>query len=105
MNGSGPDRAILARAVASAISAVSGVARMSPGWGVQVGTQHPGGTVVGVSLLEDAVVAHIVLDRLPVIEVTDPALAAAQAALRALGDPRPVEVVVDDIVVEAFGDG
>ncbi len=102
MSEPGPDRGELARAVAAAVASVPGVARMSPGTGIVVATQYAGGTVIGVVLRADAVVAHVVLDRLPVSLVTDPALLAATSALRALGDTRPVEMVVEDIVLEAL---
>lgn len=75
---------------------------MSPGPGVGATTQYAGGSVVGVVLRADVVVAHVVLDRLPVALVTDPALVAATAALRTLGDARSVELVVEDIDLEAF---
>lgn len=100
MSGTGSDRGTLAQAVADAVASVPGIARMSSGPGVPVGTQYAGGTVSGVKLRDELVVAHVVLDRLPVLAVTEPALSAAEAALRALGDSRPVELVVDDIVLE-----
>ena len=52
------DRAVLAAAVAAALARVPGVARLSPGTGVEVATQFAGGKVVGVGVRGDAVVAR-----------------------------------------------
>lgn len=98
-----PDRATLARAVSEAVRAVPGVAGLSPGHHVQVGTQFAGGVVAGVALFLDSVAVHLVVDCRPLVEVVEPARAAAVAALRSLGDPRTVEVVVEDIVIEPAG--
>ena len=61
------DRAALAAAVATALARVPGVARLSPGTGVEVATQVAGGKVVGVAVRDDTVVAHLVVDRLDLV--------------------------------------
>ncbi|MGH9129367.1 MAG: hypothetical protein ACRDY2_10510 [Acidimicrobiales bacterium] len=96
-----PSRGALAAAVAEAVRSVPGVARLSPGHGVEVGTQFAGGTAIGVALRPDAVVVRIVAGYLPLVDVVEPARAAAHAALRQLGDQREVEVAVDDIDLDA----
>ncbi|MGH9067106.1 MAG: hypothetical protein ACRD0J_06415 [Acidimicrobiales bacterium] len=90
-------RAALARAVADAVARVPGVARLSAGGRVEAATQYPGGKIVGVVITGPEVVVHVVLDRLPVDTVAEPARDAASAALRRLGDEREVEVVVEDL--------
>ncbi len=82
-----------------------GVAGLSAGRGVQVGVQFPGGTVQGVALQAGAVVVHVVVDQFPLSAVVEPARSAAENALRQLGDQRPVEIVVDDVILEAPGPG
>ena len=91
------DRAVLAAAVASALARVPGVARLSPGPGVEVATQFAGGKVVGVAVRDDAVVAHLVIDRLPLDQVARAARAAAEAALADLGVARRLDLVIDDV--------
>jgi hypothetical protein len=94
------DRAVLAAAVATALVQVPGVARLSPGTGVEVATQFAGGKVVGVGLRDDAVVAYLVVDRLPVDQVARAARAAGEAALADLGVARRLDLVIDDVELD-----
>ena len=94
------DRAVLAAAVATALARVPGVARLSPGTGVEVATQFAGGKVVGVGVRDDAVVADLVVDRLPVDRVARTARAAAEAALADLGVARRLDLVIDDVELD-----
>jgi hypothetical protein len=94
------DRAVLAAAVATALVQVPGVARLSPGTGVEVATQVAGGKVVGVGLRDDAVVAYLVVDRLPVDQVARAARAAGEAALADLGVARRLDLVIDDLELD-----
>jgi len=87
----------LAHAVAEAVTAVPGVARLSPGSGVEVAALYAGGKVVGLRLSGDVVGVHIVADRVPLQPVADEAAAAARRALSAAGDDREVNVVVEDV--------
>ena len=73
------------------------MARLSPGTGVEVATQFAGGKVVGVGVRDDAVVAHLVIDRLPLDQVARAARAAAEAALADLGVARRLDLVIDDV--------
>lgn len=98
-----PDRGEVARAVAGAAATVPGVARLSPGWGVEVSTLVPGGRVVGVRLEAGAVSVHVVTSAVPIPPVAEAVRSAARAALDGLGDAREVHVVVDDL--ELGGDG
>jgi len=91
------DRAALAATVATALTRVPGVARLSPGTGVEVATQYAGGKVVGVGVRDDAVVAHLVINRLPLGQVAMAARAAAEAALADLGVARRLDLVIDDV--------
>ena len=91
------DRAVLAAAVATALARVPGVARLSPGTGVEVATQFAGGKVVGVGVRDDTVVAHLVVDRLPVDQVAQVARVAGEAALADLGVARRLDLVIDDV--------
>jgi hypothetical protein len=91
------DRAVLAAAVATALARVPGVARLSPGTGVEVATQFAGGKVVGVGVRDDAVVAHLVVDRLPLDQVARAARAAGEAALADLGVARRLDLVIGDV--------
>jgi hypothetical protein len=91
------NRAVLAAAVATALARVPGVARLSPGTGVEVATQFAGGKVVGVGVRDDAVVAYLVVDRLPVDQVAQAARVAGEAALADLGVARRLDLVIDDV--------
>jgi hypothetical protein len=91
------DRAALAASVASALTRVPGVARLSPGTGVEVATQFAGGKVVGVGVRDDAVIAHLVIDRLPLDQVARAARAAAESALADLGAAHRLDLVIDDV--------
>ena len=100
----------IAQAVADAVRAVPGVAGLSPGTGVEVSTQFSGGKVIGVRLIGDEAEVHIIADRLPLPPIANEAAAAARQVLRAaakqvlaaVGDDRPVVVVVDDIAVDTL---
>jgi hypothetical protein len=94
------DRAVLAAAVATALAQVPGVARLSPGTGVEVATQFAGGKVVGVRVRDDAVVAYLVVDRLPVDQVARAARVAGEAALADLGVARRLDLVIDDVELD-----
>jgi hypothetical protein len=92
----------VARSVAEAVTAIPGVAGLSPGTGVEVSTQFSGGKVVGVRLNGEKVEIHIRADRVPLPPIADEAVVAARRVLAAVGDDRPVLVVVDDVAAEAF---
>jgi len=93
----------LARAVADAVTSVPGVARLSPGTGVEVATLFAGGKVVGLRLSGTAVAVHIVADAGPLQAIADEAAAAARRVLMAAGDSRPVNVVIEDVEAAALG--
>jgi hypothetical protein len=90
------DRERLVSAVRDAVLAVPGVARLTTGGAIEVATQFAGGKVVGVRL-GNPVEVHVAVDRSPIIPVTDRVRAAVHAVLERSGEPRPVDVVVDDI--------
>ena len=92
----------VARAVADAVLAVPGVARLAVGSGVEVATHFPGGKVLGLRLAGDCAEVHIVADRVPVNAVADEAGAAARRVLDAAGDQRGVRIVVDDLLTSAI---
>ena len=92
----------LARSVADAVVAVPGVAALSPGSGVEVATLFAGGKVIGLRLGEEAVEVHIVADQVPLQPIADEAAQAARRVLAAAGDDRPVQVVVEDVMVDAL---
>jgi hypothetical protein len=92
----------VARSVAEAVTAVPGVAGLTPGPGVEVSTQFSGGKVVGVRLGGEQVEIHIRADRMPLPPIAAEAIAAARRVLAAIGDERRVLVVVDDVVADAF---
>lgn len=87
----------IAHAVADAATAVPGVARLSPGSGVEVATLFAGGKVIGVRLSGTAVEVHIVANAAPLQPVATEVNAAVRRVLGAAGDDRPVNVVVDDV--------
>lgn len=88
--------------VADAVTAVPGVAALHPGFGVEVATQFSGGKVVGVSLTGESVQVYITVDAMPLPAVADAAARAAAAVLEAVGDNRPVDVVVADVTPAAM---
>jgi len=92
----------IARSVADAVLAVPGVAGLSPGTGVEVSTQFSGGKVIGVRLTGEEVAVHITADWMPLPPIASEVAAAAARVLAAVGDNRPVSVVIDDVVPEAF---
>lgn len=77
-----------------------GVARLSAGGAIEIATQFAGGKVLGVLLTPSAVKVHVVVDRVPVPAVAAAAGEAARLALARLDDRRPVDVVVDDILLQ-----
>jgi hypothetical protein len=87
----------LARAMAEAVLDVPGVARLSPGYPVEVATLFAGGKVVGVRLSGEVVEVHIVAGQVPLPPVAEQASIAAKRVLSAAGDDREVMVVVDDV--------
>lgn len=91
----------LATAVRDAVLAVPGVARLG-GTAVEVATYFAGGKVVGVRLAGETVHVHVVVDQLPVAPVADRVAEAVQQVLAGADDPRPVEVMVDDVDDAAF---
>ncbi len=93
----GADRGALARAVATAASNVPGVSRLVPGSGVPVATHYPGGVVPGVGLGPEAVSVHVVVDTFPLEPIVTGVVAAVGRTLADVGDPRRVEVVVEDV--------
>jgi hypothetical protein len=92
----------VAHAVADAVLAVPGVAGLSPGRGVEVSTQFPGGKVVGVRLSGDEVCVRITADRVPLPAVAAQVRASARRVLAAAGDDRPVTVFIDDVTPAAL---
>jgi hypothetical protein len=90
----------LALAVAAAVDSIPGVRRTAGSSAAEVSTLYPGGRVDGVSLDEDLVMVCVVLSRLPIPPVLEEIVAAASAALKAYGDSRSVEVVVDDLDID-----
>ena len=91
----------LALAAADAALGVPGVARLSPGSGVEVSTQYAGGKVLGIRLGGERAEVHIVADRVPLPPITDQVGAAVGAVLAAAGESKPVTVVVADVEVAA----
>lgn len=91
-----------ARAIADAVLVVPGVAGLSAGRGIEVSTQFSGGKVVGVRFTGEEVTVGIVADRVPLPPVAHEVTASVRRVLSAMGDGRPVTVVVDDVVPEAL---
>lgn len=91
---------VIAQEVALGVAGVPGVARLSPGGAVEAATYFAGGKTAGVVVREDQVVVHIVVNELPIAQVTEQVREVAQEALRAFGATRTVEVVVEDLEVE-----
>jgi hypothetical protein len=93
----------LARSIADAVTEVPGVAALtSADSSVEVATLFAGGKVVGLRLGEDTIEIHIVVNRVPVQPVANEAVAAARRVLSAIGDDRPVRVVVADIALDTL---
>ena len=97
---SSSDPGVISLAVALGVAGVAGVARLTPGAGVEAATYFAGGKTVGVVVRQDQVRVYIVLSQLPIAEVAERAREAAQRVLRALGAERLVEVVVEDLEIE-----
>jgi hypothetical protein len=92
----------LAASIADAVTAVPGVAGLTGGPAVEVATLFAGGKVVGLRVADDEVEIHIVADQAPFWAVADEAAAAALRVLSAAGEDRRVQVVVDDVVLDAL---
>lgn len=92
----------LARALAGAVTAVPGVAELSPGTSVEVSTLFANGKVVGVRLGDDTVEIHVVADRLPLPPVANEVARAARRVLAAAGVDAAVHVVIEDVVTSAL---
>ena len=91
-------RGRVALVVAAAVDTVSG-ARRSRGIGIEVATQYRGGRTVGVQLSEARVEVHVIAERPEVAAVARAVHDVTREALDALGDPRGVTVVIDDLDV------
>jgi hypothetical protein len=92
----------VARSLAEAALAVPGVASLSPGPGVEMSTQFPGGKVIGVRLSGDQVCVRITADQVPLPAVAAQVNASARRVLSACGDDRPVTVFIDDVTTAAL---
>ncbi|MBF9134117.1 hypothetical protein I0C86_35040 [Plantactinospora sp. S1510] len=90
------DPATVAAAVAAAVLAVPGVTRLTPGTGVEVATQFPGGKITGVRL-GDPVEVHVEVDPVPIAPVAEQIRNAVRKVLDGFGRRLSVEVVVEDI--------
>ena len=99
------ERAGLARAVAAGVVKTAGVARLSPGHGVEAATYYPGGKIQGVIVRDDgSVEVHVVLAALPVADVVERVQRSVEEGARAGcgGQPRVcrVDVVVEDLMLD-----
>jgi hypothetical protein len=93
-------RAQLAAAVAEAVTRVPGVARLSPGSGLEVAVQYRGGKVVGIELTDRRLAIHVVIDRLPLVPVAEAIRRQVDEVLAgwADGETTPtVDVVIEDV--------
>jgi hypothetical protein len=91
------ERATLAQAVAAAVGAVPGVARLTGGGGVEAATLYPGGKVIGVVVDAHAVTVHVVAGELPLASLITRVQAAVAAVLADLGASQAVDLVVEDL--------
>jgi hypothetical protein len=89
-------KSALAQAVASAVSAVPGVARLASGPLVETATYFPGGKVAGIRI-GDQVEIHLVASVLPLPPLIEKVTATATGVLATHGDSRPVRVIVEDL--------
>lgn len=96
----GTDPATVAAAVRAAVLAVPGVTRLTPGTGVEVATQFPGGKIAGIRL-GDPVEVHVEIGPVPIAPVAKKIQAAVRNVLSRSGLDSSVEVVVDDIELPA----
>lgn len=92
----------LARSIAEAVAAVPGVAGLHPGFGVEVATLFSGGKVIGLRLGGERVELYITAGSADLQTVAHDAARAAARVLAAVGDRRPVDVVVADVLTEAL---
>lgn len=86
-------RGELARTAAEAACSVAGVAGLTGD--PLIATLYPGGRVSGVRLTGDRIEVHVRVDRFPV----EPVTRQVRAAVRAAAGDRPVDVIVDDVVL------
>jgi hypothetical protein len=91
------ERATLAQAVAAAVGAVPGVARLTGGSGVEAATLYPGGKVVGVVVDAHTVTVHVVAGELPLASLIARVRAVVVAVLADLGAGQAVDLVVEDL--------
>lgn len=105
--GRGPvrDRGSLARAIAAAALSSPGVSRLVPGEGPPVEVRFPGGVVTGVGLGSSSVSVHLAVHHHPVEPVITGVVGAVSAVLAGAGDPRRVEVVVEEVLDDGAEDG
>jgi len=89
--------AALAREVAAAVAQTDGVARLTPGRGVEAATYYPGGKTQGVVVTGEG---SVVISALPVVKVVERVQRAVGDVLARYGEPRRVGVVVEDLVLE-----
>ena len=94
------DKAAVARAIATGVGSVPGVARLWSGLGVETATYYRGGKAVGVVVRPDRVAVHVVVDQLPIAPVASSVHEVAQTVVQAAGWSIPVEVVVADVEVD-----
>lgn len=93
----------LARTIAARVVALPGVARLVVGNGIDAATYVPGGKVEGVAVHDDIVVIHVVARMLPVTTVAEAVREAAFATLADMGDRHRVDVVIEDLEIDGFG--
>jgi hypothetical protein len=96
------ERARLARAVTAGAVQTAGVARLSPGHGVEAATYYPGGKIQGVIVRDDgSVEVHVVIVALPVASVVECVQRSVKEAVLAgyAVEPR-VDVVVEDLILD-----
>ncbi|MBE1490595.1 hypothetical protein [Plantactinospora soyae] len=90
------DPATVAAEIRTAVLAVPGVTRLTPGTGVEVATHFPGGKITGIRLGEPIEV-HVEIGPVPIAPVAEQIRDAVRDVLGRFGRRSPVEVVVDDI--------
>jgi hypothetical protein len=93
------DRGTIARAVAVA---VAGLARLTPGSGVEAATHFAGGKILGVVVADDRIEVHVAVRELPVAQAAERVREAARRALGALRAQRPIDVLVEDLDIDSL---
>jgi hypothetical protein len=99
---SSAERMAIAQTVADSVARMAGIARLTAGSGVEVATYYPGGKTVGVAVDENGVAVHVAISALPVLDVVEQVRAIVIQALQARGWSLPVDVVVEDIDLDAL---